>query len=102
MTTDTQPVTDEKVKIEKKVPNKYKVIFLNDDTTPVNWVVEILKEIFRHTTLSAEALTMIVHTEGSAVVGTYAFEIAESKIAETINSSRDNGFPLVAKIEEEK
>jgi len=102
MTTNAQPVTDEKVKIEKKVPSKYKVILLNDDATPIDWVIGILKEIFRHTTVSAEALTMTVHTEGSAVVGTYAFEIAESKIAETINVSRDNGFPLVAKIEEDK
>ena len=102
MSTNAQPVTDEKVKIKKKTPNKYKVILLNDDSTPIDWVIGILKEIFRHATPAAEALTMEVHNQGSAVVGTYTFEIAETKIAETINISRDNGFPLVAKIEEDK
>lgn len=100
MSTSTDTITDEKVKIDKKVPSKYKVIMLNDDATPIDWVVGLLREIFRHTVRDAETLTMTIHNEGSAVVGTYAFEIAESKVHEAVSVSRDNGFPLALTMEE--
>ena len=99
MTTDVD--IDEKIKLDIREPSVYNVIMLNDDTTPIEWVMGILKEIFRHSTSDAEALTMKIHTEGSAVVGTYKYEIAEQKAVETINASRNSGFPLVCKVEEE-
>lgn len=98
---DTDVVIDEKIIKEIKEPSNYNVIMLNDNGTPMNWVIGVLKEIFKHTDASAEALTMAIHNEGSAVVGTYKYEIAEQKSIETVNASRANGFPLQVRVEEE-
>jgi ATP-dependent Clp protease adaptor protein ClpS len=101
MTVQEDVVLDEKIKHEVKRPKKYNVIFVNDDTTPMDWVVGILVEIFKYKNNSAHEIAMKVHMQGSAVVGTYNFEIAEQKTTETITLSRNQGYPLVAKIEEE-
>jgi ATP-dependent Clp protease adaptor protein ClpS len=100
MSTDLDIVIDEKIKKEIKEPSDYNVVMLNDDATPMEWVIGVLKEIFKHTDTSAETLTMTIHNEGSAVVGTYKYEIAESKAIETVNVSRNHGFPLQCKVEE--
>jgi ATP-dependent Clp protease adaptor protein ClpS len=99
MSTDTDIVIDEKIKITAKEPGMYNVIMLNDDLTPMDWVIEVLKKIFKHTDASAEHLTMTIHTDGAAVVGTYSYEIAEMKSAETLTSSRNHGFPLMVEME---
>ena len=98
MTTDVD--IDEKIKLDIREPSVYNVIMFNDDTTPIEWVMGILKEIFRHSTSDAEALTMKIHNEGSAIAGTYKYEIAEQKGIESVNASRNNGFPLQLKVEE--
>ena len=98
MTTDVD--IDEKIKLDIIEPSDFNVIMINDDLTPMEWVMSVLKEIFRHSTLDAEALTMKIHTEGSAVVGTYKYEIAEQKSVEAVNASRNHGFPLALKVEE--
>ena len=100
MSTDIDIVIDEKIKREFKEPSKYNVIMLNDEATPMDWVMGVLKEIFKHSDANAEALTMKIHTEDSAVVGTYKYEIAEQKGAETILASRNHGFPLQISVEE--
>jgi ATP-dependent Clp protease adaptor protein ClpS len=100
MTTDVDIKIDETIKHIVKEPGKYNVIMLNDDQTPMNWVIEILKQIFKHSDASAETLTMTIHNEGSAVIGTYKYEIAEQKTVEAINASRNHGFPLQLKVEE--
>ena len=82
-------------------PSRYNVIFLNDDATPIEWVIDLLVSIFKHTHSSAENLTMEIHTNGSAVVGTYSYEIAEQKTIEATQLSRENGFPLQVKLEAE-
>jgi|TARA_B110000977_G_scaffold123584_1_gene158464 ATP-dependent Clp protease adaptor protein ClpS len=98
MTTDVD--IDEKIKLDLKEPSDYNVIMINDDATPMEWVMGVLKEIFKHSDANAEALTMKIHTEDSAVVGTYKYEIAEQKGAETILASRNHGFPLQISVEE--
>ena len=100
MSTDIDVVIDEKIKRTIKKPSKYNVIMLNDDATPMEWVIGVLKEIFKHSDADSEALTMKIHTEGSAVVGTYKYEIAEQKSVEATNASRNHGFPLQLKVEE--
>lgn len=92
---------DEKIKKLAKEPKKYKVIFLNDDQTPIDWVISVLTEIFKHSHESAEKITLTVHTEGSAVVGVYSYEIAEQKAVEATTASRNHGFPLQIRVEEE-
>lgn len=94
MTTDTEILIDEKIRNVTKEPSRYKVLALNDDVTPIDWVIDIFVSIFKHSESSAKDLTMQVHHEGSAVVGTYTYEIAEQKTAEAISASRDRGFPL--------
>ena len=92
---------DEKIKVTTREPKNWKVIFLNDDATPMNFVIQVLVEIFRHTDESAEDVTMQVHETGSGVAGVYSFEIAEAKAVEATNLARTNGFPLQIKLEEE-
>jgi len=100
MSTDTDIVIDEKIVLDLREPNDFNVIMLNDDATPMEWVIGVLKEIFRHSDADSEALTMSIHNDGSAVVGTYKYEIAEQKSIETVNASRNHGFPLQLKVEE--
>ena len=101
MSTDVDVVIDEKIKLEDKIPSKYNVIMLNDNHTPIDFVIHILRLIFQHSQSSSEKLTLEIHNEGAAIVGTYNYEIAEMKAAETISLSRTNGFPLNVKIEVE-
>lgn len=101
MSTDTEVVIDEKIKQQIDEPRRYNVIFLNDDQTPMEWVVGLLTEIFKHSQASAEQITLTIHTEGSGVVGNYTYEIAEQKLTEAINASRSHGFPLQVTMEAE-
>lgn len=92
---------DEKIEIDIKEPEKYKVVFLNDDRTPMEWVIEVLVHIFRHSEETAKNIMLQVHNEGSGVAGTYTYEIAEQKVIEVVNSSRDRGFPLKVTMDKE-
>jgi ATP-dependent Clp protease adaptor protein ClpS len=97
--TKTDVVIDEKVQQIVLEPEPVKVIVLNDDITPVDFVVELLIKIFKHTQESAKEITLKIHTEGSSVVGAYSFEVAEQKTKEAIEESRSRGFPLQVRIE---
>ena len=101
MTTDIDVKIDEKIKIKIDEPSQYKVIMLNDDATPMEWVVDVLNTIFNHSQDTAEKITLQIHNEGSAIVGIYTYEIAEQKAVETVNASRERGFPLQVSIDEE-
>jgi ATP-dependent Clp protease adaptor protein ClpS len=82
-------------------PGKYKVVVLNDDKTPMEFVIVLLMRIFHHSQQAAERLTMKIHNDGSATVGVYTYEVSEQKAIEGTNLARDNNFPLVIKVEEE-
>ena len=92
---------DEKIKQKIEEPKRWKVIFLNDDHTPMEFVVGVLSEVFKHSQETAKQITMEIHTSGSGIAGVYSFEIAEIKAVETTNLARQNGFPLQTKMEEE-
>ena len=92
---------EEKIKVTISEPKRWKVIFLNDDATPMEFVVAILIEIFKHTTESAHAIMLQVHETGSGIAGVYSFEIAEAKAVEATQQARGNGHPLQIKLEEE-
>jgi ATP-dependent Clp protease adaptor protein ClpS len=100
-TTDVDVKIDEKIKIDITEPKRYKVIFLNDDKTPIEFVIELLMSVFRHTEETAKDITLKVHNDGSAVVGVYTFEIAEQKGVEATHVARQAGFPLQIKIDPE-
>jgi len=98
---DTQSITKTKVNTAIKPPNMFKIIYMNDDATTVEFVIESIVAIFNHSRSEAEALTMLVHEEGSAVVAILPYEMAEQKGVEVITLARNNGFPLQIKIERE-
>jgi ATP-dependent Clp protease adaptor protein ClpS len=97
--TDVQ--LDEKIKIKISEPKLWKVILLNDDATPMEFVIDILMNIFKHNMDNANTIMMQVHETGSGIAGTYSFEIAEAKAVEATNQARTNGHPLQIKLEEE-
>lgn len=84
-----------------KEPGKYKVILCNDDVTPIEFVISILMSVFRHTENSAVDLTLKVHNTGSAVAGIYPYEISEQKKTDATNLARNQGWPLIIKVEPE-
>jgi len=86
--------------IEVITPKLYRVILLNDDYTTFDFVIEILKSIFRKSEEEAINLTLKVDRDGRAVVGVYPYEIAQMKVERTHTLARSAGFPLRAKIEE--
>jgi len=96
MAVDTK--TDKK--IIYKLPKLYKVILLNDDYTTFDFVIEILKGVFSKSEEEAINLTLKVDREGSAVVGTYPYEIAVMKVERTHSLARNAGYPLRAVVEE--
>lgn len=98
---DLSVVLDKKVKQSIQEPKQWKVIMLNDDHTPMEFVVGVLTEIFKHTPEQAHKTMLQIHTEGSGVAGVYSFEIAEIKSVDTTTAARANGYPLQIKIEEE-
>ena len=81
-------------------PKKYNVVFYNDDYTPVDFVVQLLVDIFHHSIDSAQEMSATIHTEGKGVAGTYNFEIAEQKAYETAEEAQQNQYPLKVTIEE--
>ena len=98
---NTDVVIDEKIKIRATEPKRWKVILLNDDSTPMEFVVAILIDIFKHTHDSAKDVMLQVHETGSGVAGLYSFEIAEAKAVEATNHARQGGHPLQVILEEE-
>lgn len=97
MTTDVK--IDEKITVTLQPPKLWKVVFLNDDKTPMEFVIGVLTEIFKHDEKQAKELTLEIHNTGSAVVGIYNHEIAEQKGIDTTTAARQNGFPLQVTIE---
>ena len=87
-------------KPEVKQPSMYKVLLLNDDYTPMDFVVEVLRKYFHKTTEQATKVMLQVHYEGQGVAGVYTAEIAETKVAQVNDFSRANDHPLMCTMEE--
>ena len=97
----TEAKIEEKVVVTLQPPKLWKVIFLNDDQTPMELVIELLTKIFKHSESSAKEVTLEIHNTGSGVAGIYSFEIAEQKGLEATNIARGNGSPLRIQVEQE-
>lgn len=99
----TQTTTRVKVKPREDLepPRQFKVIYLNDEVTTMEFVVMTLMQIFDHDEDSANDITQKIHEDGSAIVGVYPFEIAEHKGVEVTVMARANGYPLQVKVEAE-
>ena len=91
--------TKTKSKVDVTEPPMFKVIYINDDQTAMEFVVETLIEYFDYTNDQAEKITIDIHQAGSAVVAVLPYEIAEQKGIEITVQARANGFPLQIKLE---
>jgi|TARA_A200000159_G_C7224903_1_gene297726 ATP-dependent Clp protease adaptor protein ClpS len=104
MTTDTDNATIVKPagKVELKEPNLWKVIMLNDDVTTMEFVVKVLNDFFDFNEEQANKIVVDIHENGSAVVATLPYEMAEQKGIEVTLAARNDGYPLEVRIEEDK
>ena len=97
--------TETKIKIKPNLslaePPLFKIIYLNDDVTSMEFVVSSLIEYFNYTNDTAANSTENIHNQGSAVVAVLPYEIAEQKGIEVTVSARSQGFPLQVKVESE-
>ena len=82
-----------------KEPPLYRVIYINDNTTTMEFVVDSLVEFFDYTIDTATQLTVSIHENGQAIVAVLPFEIAEQKKYEVNESAREQDFPLQIKLE---
>jgi len=82
-----------------KRPPLYKVVLLNDDYTPMEFVVEVLEHFFGLNRERATQVMLAVHTLGKGVCGIYPRDIAETKAAQVNSSARENGHPLLCEVE---
>ncbi|MFO1368528.1 MAG: ATP-dependent Clp protease adapter ClpS [Marinagarivorans sp.] len=89
----------ESQKPKLKRPPLYKVIMLNDDYTPMEFVVEVLEVFFGMDREKATSVMLAVHTQGKAVCGIYSRDVAETKAAQVNQCARDHEHPLLCEIE---
>ena len=84
-----------------KKPSMYKVIMLNDDYTPMEFVVHVLERFFNMTNGQATAIMLNVHQQGTGLCGVYSYEVAETKVTEVMDYARKSEHPLQLQIERE-
>lgn len=97
--TDTTVVVDTKPKTKR--PPLYKVLLLNDDYTPMEFVVAVLERFFGMSHTQAFEIMLTVHKKGVAVVGVFSHEIAETKVAQVMDFARRHQHPLQCTMEKE-
>ena len=87
-------------KIKEKVPPMYKILLLNDDFTPMEFVIEVLKIFFSMNQEQATQIMLKVHTEGVGLCGVYTSDIASTKVNQVVEFARKNQHPLRCVMEE--
>lgn len=92
--------TREKTRIDIREPKRYRVIMHNDDFTSMEFVVEILMDIFHKNAMEAERLMLMVHESGKAAVGSYSYDIAVTKVQAATARAKEEGFPFRLTVEE--
>ena len=95
-----QGETREKTRIDIREPKHYRVIMHNDDFTTMEFVVDILRDIFRKGEVEAIHLMMLVHECGRASVGSYPYDIAVTKVQAATTRAKEEGFPFRMTVEE--
>lgn len=91
-----------RIKSHLKEPPRYRVIYMNDDKTTVEFVIETLIDIFNYNDDRAIEKTKEIHDQGSSVVAVYSYELAEQKGIEVTLLARSSGYPLQVRIEAEE
>ena len=92
---------DEKIKQKIVEPDLYKVIFLNDNSTPMEFVIEVLEKFFQKNREEATQIMLHVHQRGVGVCGIYAYDLAETKAMQVMNYARKYEHPLQVQLEKE-
>ena len=99
--TDIEVRIEEKIVVSLQPPKLWKVIILNDDQSPMELVIQILIQVFKHDEARAKDITLEIHNTGSGLAGIYPHEIAEQRGIEATNIARSNGSPLQIHLEQE-
>lgn len=99
MSQSTDTTTKTRVNQQIKEPPLFKVIYLNDNQTTIDFVIESLMEFFDYNNEHAQKIASDIHTQGSGTVAVLPFEIAEQKGIEVTVSARQNNYPLQVKLE---
>jgi ATP-dependent Clp protease adaptor protein ClpS len=97
--TTAEPKAKTKPVLER--PRLYKVLLHNDDYTPMEFVVLVLVNVFHKSESDATSIMLHAHTHGYAVAGVFTFEVAETKVAETLKLAEQAQFPLLCTLEPE-
>jgi ATP-dependent Clp protease adaptor protein ClpS len=90
-----------KTRPKTKKPSMYRVLLLNDDYTPMEFVVEILEVVFKKSRDDAVMIMLHVHQHGVGVCGIFTYEVAETKVAQVLDAARRNQHPLQCTMEKE-
>ena len=94
-----QTVHDTKAKPKLERPKQFTVVFLNDDFTPVDFVNEVLAQIFNLGVEEADKITMTIHRSGRGNTGTYTLEVAQMKVAQVMSAAKHHEFPFTCSAE---
>jgi len=97
---DGHDLAVEEARPKLKRPPLYRVILINDDYTPMEFVVEVLESIFSMERPKATRVMLEVHTKGKGICGVYNFEIAETKVAQVMSIAQQQQHPLLCTMEE--
>ena len=95
-----QELVVEEARPKTRRPPLYQVVLLNDDYTPMEFVVDVLEQIFSLDRTNATRVMLEVHTRGKGVCGVYTYEIAETKVAQVTTYARQHQHPLLCTMEE--
>ncbi|GGE33121.1 ATP-dependent Clp protease adapter protein ClpS [Marinicauda pacifica] len=90
-----------KPKAKTQRPSMYKVLLLNDDYTPMEFVVEVLMGIFHKSPEDATRVMLHVHQHGVGICGVFTYEVAETKVAQVMDAARQNQHPLQCTMEKD-
>jgi ATP-dependent Clp protease adaptor protein ClpS len=97
---DGHDLAVEEAQPKLKRPPLFRVVLINDDYTPMEFVVEILESIFRMERSRATRVMLDVHTKGNGICGLYNYEIAETKVAQVMGIAQQQQHPLMCTMEE--
>jgi len=96
----TEGAVKERTDVKKQDPTLYKVVLLNDDYTPMDFVVHVLESLFQKSPAEAFRIMMQVHVNGRGIAGIYPWEVAETKADKVASLANEAGHPLRATLEE--
>ncbi len=90
----------EDIRDDLKEPEMWKVVILNDDYTPMDFVVEVLVSIFHKAPIDATKIMYDVHNKGKGIVGLYTYDIGRTKVSQVTSLAREKEYPLKAMMEQ--